>query len=96
MATAPAHTTASPRAVTVVWLGLVAITALSWWLAPHTDAPVTANVPITLAVAALAVVKGRLIVRYFMEVRHAPRWLQWSTDAWLITLWAAVIVVYLL
>ncbi|WP_193047065.1 cytochrome C oxidase subunit IV family protein [Mycolicibacterium baixiangningiae] len=96
MATTPAHPAAAQRAVTVVWLALAAITVVSWWLAPgHSGGPATTSVPITLAVAALAVVKGRLIIRYFMEVRHAPRWLQVSTDAWLIVLWAAVLGIYL-
>ncbi|MGE2715301.1 cytochrome C oxidase subunit IV family protein [Mycolicibacterium litorale] len=96
MTTAPAHSTAPQRAVTVVWLVLTAVTVLSWWLAPaHTDGPATPNVPVTLAVVALAALKSRLIIRYFMEVRHAPRWLQLSTDAWLFVLCAAIIVVYL-
>ncbi|BBY14999.1 cytochrome C oxidase subunit IV family protein [Mycolicibacterium litorale] len=96
MDTAAANRTAAPRAVTVAWLALAAITVLSWWLAPaHSHGPVTSSVPITLAVAALAVIKSRLIIRYFMEVRHAPRWLQLSTDAWLLVLWAAILAVYL-
>jgi apolipoprotein N-acyltransferase len=96
MTTAAAHTASSQRAVTVVWFGLAAITLLSWWLAPaHSAGPVEASVPITLAVIALAAVKCRLIIRYFMEVKHAPRWLRLATDAWLLALWAAVIGIYL-
>ena len=96
MATTPTSATASQRAVSVVWLALTVVTVLSWWLAPaRTGGPATASVPITLAVAALAVVKSRLIIRYFMEVRHAPRWLRAATDAWLLVLWAAILGVYL-
>jgi hypothetical protein len=36
-----------------------------------------------------------LIIRYFMEVRTAPRWLRLATDGWLIVLWTSVLVVYL-
>ena len=43
----------------------------------------------------LAFIKGRLIIRYFMEVRTAPRWLKLSTDAWLVIVWAAVLAIYL-
>ena len=35
------------------------------------------------AILVLALVKVRLIVRYFMEVRDAPRALGWTFDAWL-------------
>jgi hypothetical protein len=36
-----------------------------------------------------------LIIRHFMEVRTAPRWLRLSTDGWLVALWGAVLVIYL-
>jgi hypothetical protein len=93
--TTASATPVSERAITVVWLALSAITVASWWLA-HGDGGAVASVPITLAVVALAAVKGRLIIRYFMEVRGAPRWLRWATDAWLVGLWVAVLTIYLL
>ncbi|TFV59733.1 prokaryotic cytochrome C oxidase subunit IV family protein [Mycobacterium sp. PS03-16] len=94
--TAPDRTTAPDRAVTYAWLVLCTITVLSWWLAPApADRAAGAGIPITLAVIAMAAVKGRLIIRYFMEVRAAPCWLQRATDAWLIALWAAVLGIYL-
>ncbi|BCI54272.1 prokaryotic cytochrome C oxidase subunit IV family protein [Mycolicibacterium litorale] len=96
MATTPSHTTAPRRAITAVWLILVAITVASVWLAPaHVDGPPPTDARLTVAVVVLAVVKSRLIIRYFMEVRHAPRWLRASTDAWLFVLWAAILGVYL-
>jgi hypothetical protein len=54
-----------------------------------------ASVPITLAVILLGFAKGRLIIRYFMEVRTAPGWLKGSTDAWLTVLWVAILGIYL-
>ena len=51
--------------------------------------------PITVAVVVLGFIKGRMIIRYFMEVRTAPRWLKVATDAWLIVLWAAILAIYL-
>ncbi|MCZ0729812.1 cytochrome C oxidase subunit IV family protein [Mycolicibacterium iranicum] len=84
------------RAITTVWLALTAITVVSWWLAPgHSGGHAGASVPITIAAIMLGFVKCRLIVRYFMEVRTAPKWLRHSTDAWLATLWTAVLVIYL-
>jgi Prokaryotic Cytochrome C oxidase subunit IV len=86
----------SGRTTTYVWLILSAITVVSWWLAPgHPGDHVVASVPITVAVVLLGFVKGRMIIRYFMEVRTAPRWLKVSTDAWLIALWAAILGIYL-
>ena len=88
--------TDSARTTTYVWLILSAITVVSWWLAPgHPGGHVVASVPITVAVVLLGFVKGRMIIRYFMEVRTAPRWLKVSTDAWLIVLWAAILAIYL-
>jgi hypothetical protein len=94
--TSPVRVASPQRALTLVWLALAAVTLLSWWLAPaHADGPAGASVPITLAVIVLGAVKCRLIIRYFMEVRRAPRWLRTSTDAWLLVLWAAVTGIYL-
>ena len=86
----------STRTTTYVWLILSAITVISWWLAPgHSNGHAVASVPITVAVVLLGFVKGRMIIRYFMEVRTAPRWLKITTDAWLIVLWAAILGTYL-
>jgi hypothetical protein len=86
----------SGRTTTYVWLILSAITVVTWWLAPgHSGGHAMANVPITVAVVALGFIKGRMIIRYFMEVRTAPRWLKITTDAWLVVLWAAILAIYL-
>jgi len=90
-------TTAATRTTTYAWIALCAITILSWWLAPahgHGE-PVGPSMPITVAVIALGFIKGRMIIRYFMEVRTAPRWIKLATDAWLVVLWAAVLAIYL-
>ena len=84
------------RAVTIVWLVLCAITIGTWWLSPaHSAVAAVASVPITVAVVVLGFIKCRLIIRYFMEVRTAPRWLRLATDGWLVALWAGALVIYL-
>lgn len=84
------------RIITYVWLALTALTVLGWWLAPgHSPAPTAANTGITVAVLVVALIKSRLIIRYFMEVRTAPRWLRRSTDAWLLVLFGSILVIYL-
>ncbi len=85
------------RATTWAWLILVAITIGSWWLAPaHSGGAAHPSTPITALILLLAIVKSRLIIRYFMEVRTAPRWLRHTTDAWLAVLFATIFVVYLI
>ena len=54
------------------------------------------SVGVTAVVLVLALVKSRLIIRYFMEVRSAPAWLKWATDAWLAVLFVAVFGIYLM
>jgi membrane protein YdbS with pleckstrin-like domain len=86
----------SSRAVNYAWIMLCAITIGSWWLAPgHSGNSNEANVVITVAVILLGFIKGRLIIRYFMEVRSAPQWLKMATDGWLMMLWTAILVIYL-
>lgn len=87
--------TATAR-LTCVWLILSAITIATWWLGPaHAHGVLSASVSITIAVLAMALIKARLIIQHFMEVRTAPRWLRVGTDTWLIALWGAVLAIYL-
>lgn len=90
--------TASTRTTTAAWIALSAITVISWWLSPGHAATgqVQASAPITITVVVLAAVKARLVMRSFMDVGGAPRWLRVATDGWLVTLWAAVLGIYLM
>jgi caa(3)-type oxidase subunit IV len=84
------------RAITLAWTVLCVITIATWWLSPaHSATAAVRNVPISIAVIALGIIKCRLLIRYFMEVRTAPRWLRFATDGWLIVLWVGVLVIYL-
>jgi hypothetical protein len=89
-------TTEKSRTVTYVWILLSAITIVSWFLGPARESgEPNASVPITIAVLAMALIKARFIIGYFMEVRTAPLWLRVSTDAWLVVLWGAILAIYL-
>lgn len=82
---------------TQVWLLLLAASAASLWLG--TDAPPSSargHTAAIVAVLAIAFAKIWLIVRYFMEVRFAPRWLSTVMDAWVLVTFTAVTVLYLL
>jgi hypothetical protein len=86
----------STRAINYAWIVLCGITIGSWWLAPgHAGDSTGASVAITVAVIVLGFIKGRLIIRYFMEVRSAPKWMKAATDTWLFVLWTAILVIYL-
>lgn len=85
------------KAVTQTWLLLVAITVGSWWLAPaQYSGTLRASVPITALVLVLTLIKSRLIIRQFMEVRTAPKWLKLATDGWLMVLFGAIFAIYLI
>ena len=80
--------------VTWTWALLCALTGLSWALAA--ERRFTPGTALTIAVVAIAAVKTRFVIREFMEVRTAPRWLRRATDGWLAALMAAIIGLYLL
>jgi hypothetical protein len=82
--------------LTVVWIVLAGLTVVSWALAPgHSSGSVGPSVPITVAVLAMALIKSRLIIGEFMEVRTAPAWLRAATDAWLVVMFGAILAIYL-
>lgn len=90
-----AGTTANAR-LTYVWLVLCAITLAAWWLAPaHPQGHYGSSTPITITILAMGFVKTCLVIRHFMEVRTAPRWLQLFTGIWLVVMWGAVLAIYL-
>lgn len=55
------------------WVVLLAATLLSATL--HLQ---------TVVILAIALIKCRLVIRTYMEVRHAPGWLRHSCDGWLL------------
>ena len=91
------HRHGAAPTTTYAWIILSAITILSWWPAPgHTrGAAAVASAPITVALILLGFITGRMIIRYFMEVRTAPRWLKLFTAAWLTVVWAGILAIYL-
>jgi hypothetical protein len=90
------HRHSAADTTTYAWIILSANTILSWWPAPShaRGAGAVASAPIT-AVILLGFIKGRMIIRYFMEVRTAPRWLKLFTAAWLTAVWVGILAIYL-
>lgn len=81
----------------VVWLILVGITVayLAIDRAANDHGFATASTAVTVAAICLALVKVRIIMREFMEVRTAPPVLRRLTDYWIVLMAAALLGVYL-
>jgi len=69
----------------VVWLALSAITIAQLGIGSlDGQAALRPNAAITSSAIVLALVKVRIIIREFMEVRHAPVLLCRLTDLWVV------------
>jgi hypothetical protein len=72
--------------LTAVWLLLVAATFLGWELVQGSISLHFAQGVILL----IALIKVRLVVMEFMELRHAPWRVRWVFDLWAVLLWAGI------
>jgi hypothetical protein len=79
---APPTEAGFPRRATLVWIGLVLATVLTFWLG--TDHPFAAkSVRLASSIAiAIGVGKAAFIGLEFMELRHAPRGLRLAFLTW--------------
>lgn len=78
-------TRASEKRLTLVWLALSAITLaqyLSMSLGDH--GAYRPNPALTVSVILLSLIKVRLVLMEFMELRRGPRLLRRLTDVWLV------------
>jgi hypothetical protein len=85
----------SRHPVTTVWLLLVVATGASWWLGGGSAAASPSTRVATAVLLLVAFIKVRLIVGYFMEVRHAPSALRVGFDVWISLVCLALVVLYL-
>ena len=83
------------RRLFAVWLVLVGITLTYLWI-DHAvgGGGLRASTVVTVAAVVLALVKVRIIMREFMEVRHAPALLRRLTDLLVVVMGAAMLVTY--
>jgi len=81
----------------VAWLVLVAITLIYLWIDNAADATgvLLASTGVTVAAICLALVKVRIIMREFMDVRHAPPLLRRLTDLLVAVMAVAMLGTYL-
>lgn len=80
--------------LTTAWALLAAVTLVSWLTARDGGSAHALSTPVTVVVLAIAAVKSQLVIWYFMEVRHAPRWLRAATAGWVVTLFALLLILY--
>jgi hypothetical protein len=79
--------------VTVVWLLLVGATVLSWEMG-H-GVVIGEQRYAGAAIIAVAFIKVRFVIREFMEIRAAPRFMGLVADAWLLAISATLLTIYL-
>jgi hypothetical protein len=81
----------------VAWLILVGITVSYLWIdhAAGRDGVPSASTVVTVGAICLALIKVRIIMREFMEVRGAPPLLCRLTDFWVLLMGVAMLGVYL-
>ena len=79
-----------------VWFVLSAITVIYLWI-DHTaddDGVPVASTAVSVSAIALALIKVRIIMREFMEVRHAPQLLRLLTDLWVVLMSVGLLGMY--
>lgn len=81
---------------TLVWAILAGVTGLSWWLGTNAQAVDVSSdhTRTSVMLLVLAFIKVRLIIRYFMEVRHAPLVLRLICESWTILACGVVLALY--
>jgi len=82
-------------ATTVAWLILVIATALGWWLGQAGQANTQGVSLATAGAIVVAFIKVWIVGFQFMELRHAPRWLRHTFDAWVVAVCVALLLICL-
>ena len=88
--------TSKKRRLDLAWLVLVAITVIYLWIdhtAEHDGAPVS-SVAVTVSAIVLALVKYRIVLREFMDVRNAPLPLRRLTDLLVLVIAVSLLTTY--
>nr|WP_256735857.1 cytochrome C oxidase subunit IV family protein [Mycolicibacterium hippocampi] len=81
----------------IAWLTLSAMTLVYVWMDHSVDTAETlrASPVVTVSAIVIALIKMRIILREFMEVRHAPIWLRRLTDGWVMLIATLLIGTYI-
>lgn len=77
---------------TLIWALLMLATALSWWLGADSASTGNGVMGLTVLLMAIAFIKVRFVIQYFMEVRRAPLALRLACDGWVVLVCGAILV----
>lgn len=89
-------TRAFEKRLAIVWLILSGITIIQYLGLQFGEYGVfQANTALTASVILVSLIKVRIILKEFMEVRHAPPLLNRLTDVWLLVTAAALLGTYI-
>jgi hypothetical protein len=80
--------------LTIVWALLTIVTVASSLIAIDGGASHQINTTVTTIVLLIAAFKAHMVIRHFMEVRHAPVWLKATTSGWVLGLFALLLGFY--
>lgn len=80
--------------LTIVWALLTTVTVASSLIAIDGGASHQINTTVTTIVLLIAAFKAHIVIRHFMEVRHAPVWLKATTSGWVLGLFALLLGFY--
>jgi hypothetical protein len=89
--------TSDKKRLFVAWLVLVAITVMYLWIdrSAEESGVLVASTAVTIVAIGLALVKFRIVLREFMDVRHAPPGLRRLTDLLVLVIAVALLGTYL-
>jgi len=80
------------RRITLVWLGLLVATAISWKFGHGSLLGDPRNAGVVIL--AIAFIKIRFVILDFMELRHAPLGMRLGGEAWVIGVGGVLIALY--
>lgn len=86
---------ATNRRLMIAWLVLSAVTLISFAVAPPAAHAALPDAGVTIGVIAVSLIKVRIVLREFMEVRHTPPILTRLTDLWLLVTGVLLVGAYL-
>ena len=88
--------TSAKKRVSIAWSVVVAITVIYLWIDRSADhlGVLVSSVAVTVAAIGLALVKFRIIMREFMDVRHAPQALRLLIDVLVVVIAVALLSAY--
>ncbi|MFT3666912.1 cytochrome C oxidase subunit IV family protein [Piscinibacter sp.] len=79
----------SSQRIHLVWLGLVAATALSWEMGHGIGFDDVRHA--SVAILVVAFLKARFVILDFMELRHAPPAMRIAAEAWVVGVCALLV-----